>query len=405
MTLSVIIPMLLSPEGVVKKWIILGVVVVLLAGTAVGLDIKATRVAGQMNEVLRKTPYTPTKRGAALHSELLIADLHADPLLWNRDLNQRSTQGHIDVPRLIEGNVALQVFSVVTKTPKHMNTERNDDTTDDVQLLSIAQRWPPNTWFSLKARALYEAKKLARTVEDSDGKLVFIRSRADLARFLAEREKDKGRVGALLSLEGMHALEGNVDAVDELYDAGFRMLGFAHFFDNEISGSAHGVKKGGLTELGLAVLKRMEAKGMTLDLAHSSSKTISDVLALASKPVVVSHTGVKGTCDNTRNLSDEQLRSVARNGGVVGIGYWSTATCGKDAKAIARAVRYAVTVAGIDHVGLGSDYDGAVAAPFDTAGLAELTDALIAEGFSEGEIRQIAGENALRVLRDNLPTQ
>jgi membrane dipeptidase len=390
-------------EDALKRWIILGIVTVVLAGVLIGLDIKATRVAAKMNGVIRKTPYTPTKRGAALHSGLLITDLHADPLLWNRDLNERSTQGHIDVPRLIEGNVALQVFGVVTKTPKHMNTERNDDTTDDITLLAMAQRWPPTTWFSLEARALYEAKKLARTADGSDGKLVFIRTRAELDRFLAEREKDPRRVGALLALEGMHALEGNVDAVDELYDAGFRMLGFAHFFDNEISGSAHGIKKGGLTELGRAVVKRMEEKGMTLDLAHASRQTISEVLAIATRPVVVSHTGVKGTCDNNRNLSDEQLRAVARNGGVVGIGYWSTATCGKDAKAIARAARYAVSVAGIDHVGLGSDYDGAVTAPFDVAGLVELTDALIAEGFSEAELRKIAGENTLRVLRGNLP--
>jgi membrane dipeptidase len=389
----------------VKKWIILGVLAAVLVGTAVVLDGMATRAAMRMNSVYPGSPYTPTKQGAALHSRLLIADLHADPLLWNRDLNKRSAYGHVDVPRLIEGNVALQVFSVVTKTPKNMNTERNDDTTDEVQLLSIAQRWPPTTWFSLKARALYEAKKLARTAEDSDGKLVFIRSRQDLERLLSEREKDKARVGGLLSLEGMHALEGKPEAVDELYDAGFRMLGFAHFFDNEMSGSAHGVKKEGLSEAGRAVVKRMEEKGMTLDLAHASSKTLEQVLALATRPIVVSHTGVKGTCDNNRNLSDAQLGAIARNGGVVGIGYWSTATCGKDAKSIAAAIRHAVAVAGIDHVGLGSDYDGAVSAPFDTAGLVELTDALLAAGFSETEIRKIAGENTLRVLRANLPAQ
>ena len=349
--------------------------------------------------------YTPTKRGLAVHAKLLIADLHADPLLWNRDLNKRSTYGHVDVPRLIEGNVALQVFSVVTKTPKNMNTERNDDTTDEVKLLAIAQRWPPSTWFSLKARALYEAKKLARTAEASDGKLVFIRTQQDLERLLAEREKDKARVGGLLSLEGMHALEGKPEAVDELYDAGFRMLGFAHFFDNEMSGSAHGVKKDGLTDEGRAVVKRMEEKGMTLDLAHSSSKTLEDVLAIATRPIVVSHTGVKGTCDNNRNLRDSQLSAIARNGGVVGIGYWKTATCGTDAKSIARAIRYAVNVAGIDHVGLGSDFDGAVSVPFDTTGLVELTAALLAAGFSEEEVRKIAGENVLRVLRGNLPAQ
>jgi len=389
----------------VKKKIILGIMVVLVSGTFIGLDIAAARAADKLNRVYRKTPYTPTKRGTAVHSGLVLADLHADPLLWDRDLNERSSEGHVDVPRLLAGNVALQIFSVVTKTPKNMNTERNDDTTDDVRLLAVAQRWPPTTWTSLKARALYQAEKLADTAEDSDGKLVFLRTRAELERFLSEREKDKGKVGALLALEGMHALEGKAEAVDALYDAGFRMLGFAHFFDNEVSGSAHGVKKEGLTELGRAVVKRMEERGMTLDLAHASRKTFEDVLANATRPVVVSHTGVKGTCDNNRNLSDSQLRAITRNGGVVGIGYWSTATCGKDAKAIARAIRHAVSVAGIDHVGLGSDFDGAVTTPFDSAGLVEVTDALLAEGFGEGQIRKIAGENVLRVLRANLPAQ
>src|SRR5687767_2856866 len=130
-----------------------------------------------MNQVYRKAPYTPTKRGAALHSGLRIADLHADSLLWSRGLNERSKVGHVDVPRLIEGNVALQVFGVVTKTPKHMNTDRNEGTTDDIQLLAIAQRWPPGAWVGLKARALHQAEKLADAAEDSDGKLVFIRTR------------------------------------------------------------------------------------------------------------------------------------------------------------------------------------------------------------------------------------
>jgi membrane dipeptidase len=389
----------------VKKWILLGVFVVLVAGALIAGDVAATRAERRLNKVTRTTPYKATQRGGELHSRLVIADLHADALLWNRDLNERSEQGQVDVPRLIEGNVALQVFGVVTHASSKDSVEKNDGSADDIRLLAMAQRWPVSTWVSRKARALYQAEKLVELAEDSDGKLTVIRTQQDLERFLAEREKDRHRVAGLLGLEGMHALEGRVEAVDELHAAGFRMLGFAHFFDNEMSGSAHGVKKEGLTELGRAVVKRMEEKGMTLDLAHASRKTISDVLAIATRPIVVSHTGVKGTCDNNRNLSDEQLRAIARNGGVVGIGYWSTATCGRDAKAIARAIRYAVNVAGIDHVGLGSDFDGTVTTPFDTAGLVELTDALLAEGFGEGEIRKIAGENALRVLRGNLPSE
>jgi microsomal dipeptidase-like Zn-dependent dipeptidase len=111
----------------------------------------------------------------------------------------------------------------------------------------------------------------------------------------------------------------------------------------------------------------------------------------------------KGTCNNPRNLSDDELRAVAKTGGVIGIGLWDTATCGRDASAKARAIRHAVTVAGIEHVALGSDFDGAVTTPFDASGWALLTDALLTQGFSELEIRKIMGENAVRVLLQALP--
>jgi microsomal dipeptidase-like Zn-dependent dipeptidase len=124
---------------------------------------------------------------------------------------------------------------------------------------------------------------------------------------------------------------------------------------------------------------------------------------MATKPVLVSHTGVKGTCNNPRNLSDSELRAVAKTGGVVGIGLWETASCGTDPHAAARSIRYAVQIAGIDHVGLGSDFDGAVIEPFDSSGWPLLTDALLQEGFSDELIRKIMGENAVRVLLDDLP--
>jgi microsomal dipeptidase-like Zn-dependent dipeptidase len=147
----------------------------------------------------------------------------------------------------------------------------------------------------------------------------------------------------------------------------------------------------------------MEEKRMIVDLAHASPKTIEEVLAMARRPVVVSHTGVRGTCDNTRNLSDDQLKAIARTGGVIGIGYWDTAVCGPDASAIARAIRYTANLVGVEHVALGSDYDGAIPAPFDTTGVVQITDALIAEGFSESDIEKIMGGNVFRLLAANLP--
>jgi membrane dipeptidase len=140
-----------------------------------------------------------------------------------------------------------------------------------------------------------------------------------------------------------------------------------------------------------------------VDLAHASPQTVSEVLAMATRPVVVSHTGVAGTCPGPRNLTDAQLKAIAANGGVLGIGYWDAAVCTLGAASIAKAIRHAVNVAGIDHVGLGSDFDGATSTPFATDGLAEITQALMDQKFSRDDIAKIMGGNVMRVLRDGLP--
>src|ERR1700722_3109848 len=176
-----------------------------------------------------------------------------------------------------------------------------------------------------------------------------------------------------------------------------------HFTDTEVGGSSSGQRKGGLTALGREWVRAMEAKGMLIDLAHSSPTTVRDVTSMASKPVIVSHTGVKGTCNNTRNLSDDEMIAVTRTGGVIGIGYWETAVCGRDADAIAQAILYATRIVGGEHVALGSDFDASTTTPFDATGIPLITDALLRQGLSEHEIRLVMGENVLRVLSQTLP--
>ncbi len=376
---------------------------VLLGGLAFFFLVVPSLVERAMNRKLLSGPYAVSSRARELHRRLFVADLHADPLLWGRDLRGRSGRGHVDVPRLQEGGVALEVFSVVSKTPWGLNIERYDDRSDQVTLLALAQGWAPKTWTSLKERAVYQARRLFRMASLSKGKLTVLKSRADLSSFLERRGQDPSLVAGLLALEGAQVLEGQAANVEAMNVAGYRMVGLAHFFDNEIAGSAHGVAKGGLTSLGREVVRGLEERAMLVDLAHSSPRTFEEVLAVARRPVVVSHTGVKGTCDNVRNLSDDQLRGVARTGGVVGIGFWETAVCGTDVRAIVRALRYAVDVAGVDHVSLGSDFDGAVTTPFDASGLPLLTEALLADGFREEDIAAVMGGNVRRLLGETLP--
>lgn len=355
-----------------------------------------------LNPIISKPPYQVSEKAKVLHEKLLVADLHADSLLWNRDLNEDSNIAQVDLPKLLRGNVALQAFTVVTKTPRNLNIEINTDETDNIFWLALTQRQPLENLSSLTKRALFQAANLNKYAAESNGKLVVIKTKTDLKNFL-ERRKTKKIVGGFLGIEGAHALDGKVENVDVLFDAGFRMMSPSHFFDNDIGGSAHGVEKYGLTEKGKEMIRRMEQKGMLVDIAHASEKTIDDVLKIATKPVVVSHTGVKGTCDNQRNLSDEQLKSIAKTGGIVGIGFWDTAVCGEDAKSIAKAMRYAANLIGAQHIALGSDFDGSVKAPFDTSGDALITEALLNENFTEEEIAQIMGGNIVRILSENLP--
>jgi membrane dipeptidase len=338
-----------------------------------------------------------------LHKELSVVDLHADSLLWGRDLLDRGADGHVDIPRLADGNVALQVFSLPTKSPRGLNIESNDDQSDDISLLAVVERWPPATWNSLTQRALYQARRLHEFARGSNGGFVVIENAADLSSY-RERRRNNGRLTAgLLSIEGAHALDGKLENLDVLYRAGYRMMSPSHFFDNDIGGAAAGLNKTGLTEKGREWVRQMEARRMIVDLAHASPKTIEDVLGIATRPLVVSHTGVKSTCNNNRNLSDDQIRAVAAKGGLIGIGYWDTATCGTDARAIVKAMRYVSGLVGAEHVALGSDFDGAVTEPFDTTGLVEITEAMLEAGFSDSEIKGIMGENAMKFLAANLP--
>lgn len=380
--------------------------IVLLVLLAVGLGIFFNLpgyMDRKMNTVVSPPPYPASPEAQALHRTLFVADLHDDALLWDRNLLDRHDHGHTDVPRLLEGHVGLQVFSTVTKTPRGLNYESNAADSDNITPLVIAQRWPARTWNSLLERALYQGELLDKAAADSQGKLTLIRSRDDLTHYLAAWQKDPNRLAGVLATEGLHPLEGKLENIDRMYDAGFRIMGLTHFFDNEVGGSAHGLKKGGLTEFGREVIPRLEERKMLIDLAHASRPLIDDVLAIAKRPVIVSHTGVAGTCPGPRNLTDAHLRGIARTGGVIGIGYWDGAVCETSVDAIVKAMRYAADKVGVEHLALGSDFDGAVNAPFDTTGLAQLTQGLAKAGFSDRDIAAIMGGNVRRLLLENLP--
>lgn len=347
-------------------------------------------------------PLGITPAAQALQATLDVADMHADSLLWQRDLLVRGDRGHVDLPRLIEGHYALQVFSSVTKSPAGQNYNANSADSDTIAGLVKFQGQPEATWTSLLQRSLWHAEKLRGFAEGSHGQLRLIRTASDIDDLLADRHKGATLVGGMLSIEGLHNLEGKIENLDVLYAAGFRMAGLTHFFDNEVAGSMHGIAKGGLTPFGRQAVQRMEALGMVVDVAHASHATVAEVLAMAKRPVVSSHGGAQATCKVNRNLTDDEIRGIAKTGGVVGIGYWEGAICSTRPEAVARAIAHVRDLVGIDHVGLGSDFDGSTTTAFDASQVAAVTQALLDAGFSEADIHKVMGGNVLRVLRAGL---
>jgi len=383
-----------------KIFVIAGLVVV----TAIGcfLWLAPARIERATNQVAAHEKYTISAEAAQLHQDLFVADLHTDSLLWKRDLLQHSDIGHVDLPRLQAGNVALQVFSATTKSPAGQNYDQNTADTDRITLLAISNLWPPATWSSIYERARFQLDK-KRFVASSDGAMRLILSKGDLHSLIDERSTGTQVVGALYLIEGAHPLEGDIANLDRLFAQGLRIVGLTHFFDNELGGSLHGVSRAGLSEFGRDVIRRADELELIIDIAHASPQMVRDVLEITGRPVILSHGGVKGICDKARNLDDELMIEVASQGGLLGIGYWDGAVCDISPEGIVDSIRYAIDLVGADHVALGSDFDGATTVMLDTAELAILTQTMLDRNFSEDEIRKVMGDNAREFFLSWLP--
>jgi membrane dipeptidase len=321
----------------------------------------------------------------ALHAEIPVLDLHADTAkLMDKlgyDLSLRHDRplprianvfGHVDIPRLREGGVAGQFFSFWT-TPK---PERGCARAVATQL-----------------DALDEA--MARHPAD----LVWTRTGADVRAAQAA-----GKIAALGGIEGGHALEGQLEAIEPFSRRGVRYLGLLHFSANAIGRPAKGRGANpaeGLTAFGREVVRECERTGVIVDLAHINRRGFFDALEVATLPLMVSHTGVIGVHEHWRNIDDEQLRAVADIGGCVGIIFAKRFLGSASIESVVDHLLHIVDVAGEDVPALGSDFDGFVVPPDgleDIAALPNLTVALSRRGVSDRVIRKILGENVARVL-------
>jgi membrane dipeptidase len=325
----------------------------------------------------------------ALHDEVAAIDLHADtPKImraFEYDLSRRhdpplprsSFMGHVDLPRLREGGMAAQWFGLWTfpypRTGCAASVNRQLDALEDA-----AAKNP-------------DELALCRSYED----------------VVAARRA--GRIAGLTGIEGGQALEGQLERVDEFARRGVRYLGLLHFSANELGRPAFGVGRDdslGLTAFGRDVVAEMNRCGMIVDLAHINRKGFFDALEASRAPCIVSHTGVTGAHEHWRNIDDEQLRAVARRGGVVGIIFAPRYLGGRGIEAVVAHLEHVVKVAGEDAVALGSDYDGMITPVRgleDVSRMPALTAALLARGMTRDAVKKLLGENAMRVIRDVPP--
>jgi len=335
---------------------------------------------------------------------LFVADMHADTLLWRRSLAERSDRGHADLHRLMDVNVGLQVFMSVVEAPDDVNADSIKQEGDQITSVALLDKWPYQTLGSYKERALYHASKLFRAADSSNGKLKVLLSQEDLVTGKRNWRAKDSPLLAILGLEGAHATEFKVANVEELFDAGFRSMGLAHYSDTEFAGSSSGMQKHGLTDTGKALIKKMNAIGMIVDVAHLSNRGIEDVLNISERPVYSSHTGVSATCAKARNLPDPIIKKIAQGEGLIGIGFFAGAICGNALKDIVGAIKHVRDLVGSEYVGLGSGWDVAPLVISPT-GLPDLTQALLDQGFSEKEVRDVMGRNIVRFFLENLPSK
>lgn len=337
------------------------------------------------------------------YTNLFVADMHADTLLWQRNFSAAAEIGHADLPRLRKVNTGLQVFMSVIEAPDETESDHIEQNGDQITAVALLDGWPLNTINNYLNRALFQSQRLHQAEKSASGKLQIVRYREQLHSLLPDWKAQASPLHAILGLEGAHATEFDRKNLQRLFDAGYRTMELAHYSDTALAGSSSGMKKYGLTDKGKEMLAEMQRLGMVLDVAHLSDQGIRDVLHSTDLPLFSSHTGVYSICAKSRNLSDDLIRQISARGGIIGIGFFEGALCDLSLKALVDTIVYAKNLVGSEYIALGSGWDAAELAisPYQ---LPELVRALQQRGLSETDVRNIMGFNVVRFFAKNLPS-
>lgn len=313
-----------------------------------------------------------------LHRRAVVVDAHVDTLLEiaskKRTLGERSSIGHVDIPRLAEGGVDVQVFAIYIE-PEY-KLERSSK------------------------RVLQLVDLLYSEFEKNSDRISVVRNYSEIANVV-----EKGKIAGLISIEGGEAIEGDLGVLRSLYRLGVRAMGLTWNQRNQLAdGVWESRSKGGLTNLGVQVVEEMNRLGMVVDVSHLSEAGFYDVANTTKSPIVASHSNCMALCDHPRNLTDDQIRALAERGGVMGMNF-APMFVDKEKATLERVldhIDHVNKLVGPNHVGLGSDFDGIEKTPIgleDVTKIPGITEGLLYRGYSEDDILKILGGNFLGVFK------
>ncbi len=388
-----------------KKIVLTAIFICLLAFLSIGI---VGRYAYQLFlNTINPSPYEYDAASLAVHNDLVVADLHADTLNFGVDPTASHQHAHISGDRIEAGGVSVLTFALATEVPLLLKVFDRGAIRGFNNLVpsSVVMGRPMRTWFSNFERGMYLLDAMQVIVKRNPGYSFVLTSQADIERLRAMKSEGRPVLAIVAVVEGMHILDGKIENFVPLIEAGVRMISLTHHFDNEVGGGSGGWNRYGIRPLGRQILAQASQRGVVIDLAHASEPLIDDVLSLSRAPMVVSHGGAKGACARDRNLSDEHIRRIAENGGVVGVGFWPGVLCGEEIADFLRTVDYIAGLVGTDHIALGSDFDGTSRVIVDVAGMPLITHALLAHGYSRKDVTKIMGANYLRILENVLPKE
>ena len=314
----------------------------------------------------------------SLHFDAIVVDGHCDTvgdvLAGKRTFAERSTAGHVDLPRLAAGGVTAQIFACFVPVHEYHR--------------------------GATAYALRQVETLLHAVDEHPDRLLLARGAADIRRAKAE-----GKVAAIIGLEGAEPLGEHIEVLSIFHRLGVRVLGLTWNFRNPVAdGVMEGEKAGGLTPFGRRVVEACNRLGIVLDVSHLAPAGVDDVLALSQQPVIASHSNAVAVFNHYRNLTDAQIDAIAARGGLVGVTFVNAFLYAPAAEAsvehVLDQIDYLVRRAGPEHVMIGSDFDGATMPQglADATYYPRLSAGMLDRGHSETTIRSVLGLNFLRVF-------